>query len=97
MPPINQPGDKSAGTGPEPKTARVERVAPVIVNLGKAKKKRIKQLKKGDGKLMREVAEALLKVEQDMSAQLAGKTVVPIIVVVERKPDDMNWGWWPMR
>lgn len=97
MPPSNQSGEMKSG-GADEARGKVERVAPVVVNLGKAKRKRVKQLKRGEGKLMNDVAKALLKIEHEMHDQLAGKTIVPIVMIVEREADErMGPSWWPMR
>jgi len=56
-----------------------------IVDLGKAKRKKIKQLKQGCGPLIDDVAEALAEVEAKLGSDATGKVLVPIVVVVERK------------
>ncbi|MCG8467658.1 MAG: hypothetical protein MJB57_05525 [Gemmatimonadetes bacterium] len=57
---------------------------PILMDLGKAKRKRVKKLKQGRGPLIRKIGEALdehvamLEVPQDAH-------IVPVIVVVEKK------------
>ena len=58
---------------------------PVIVNLGKKTKKDIKKLKKGSGKMIDEVAEAMDEVRARLPEADKGKTLVPIVMFVERK------------
>ena len=56
--------------------------APLVVNLGKSTRKRIKKLKRGEGKLMRELQGTL----DDLKA--AGKIAAdaePVVFVVERR------------
>lgn len=56
-----------------------------MVDLGKAKPKAIKELKRGGGKLHQAVVEALGEIEFNLGDEAAGKTVLPVVVVVERK------------
>lgn len=59
--------------------------APVVVDLGKVRKKRIRQLKKGRGKLMDDVQEALAEVTEGLGQELKGKEIVPIVIVYRQK------------
>ena len=56
--------------------------APIVIDLGKKKRKQVKQLKKGEGKLVQTIDEVLAglraKGQVDANAQ-------PIIVVVEKR------------
>jgi len=54
-----------------------------IIDLGTAKSKDIRRLKRGRGPLALDVASVLSDVENTAAA--AGKTVLPVIVVVKRK------------
>lgn len=79
----------SAGTvaksGSEGRKAELEALPIHLVDLGKAKPKAIKELKKGGGKLHQAVLEALGEIEFNLGAEAAGKTLLPVVVVVERK------------
>jgi Family of unknown function (DUF6200) len=70
-------------TKPSPKT-----VAPLIVNLGKKRRKLVRQLLEGEGQLLDEVEDAIneLKASGAISA-----TAQPVIVVVRPKPKARNW------
>ena len=69
-----------------PKSAGSFEALPIhMVDLGKAKPKAIKELKRGGGKLHQAVVEALGEIEFNLGAEAAGKTVLPVVVVVERK------------
>jgi hypothetical protein len=59
---------------------------PIIINLGKQKRKRIKELMKGRGRLWFEVQEVIDEVGTMLSEDLDGKTIVPLILVYRRKP-----------
>jgi len=59
---------------------------PIIINLGKQKRKRIKNLLKGRGKLWFEVQDVIDEVGDLLSDELEGKTVVPLVLVYSKKP-----------
>ena len=59
--------------------------APVVVDLGKKRKKRIRQLKKGRGKLMGDVSDAVAEVVEGLGADLHGKEIVPVVIVYRQK------------
>ena len=64
--------------------------APIVVNLGKAKRKQIKRLKKGKGRLMEEIQ---LTVEMYKKEQAAvGREVVPIVFFCREKSRRVR-GW----
>lgn len=58
---------------------------PIIIDLGKQKKRRIKKLKRGEGKLWEEVIEVIDEVKAQLGEQVEGNTMVPIIMVYEKK------------
>ncbi len=63
----------------------VEITPPIVVDLGKQRPKRIKALERGRGKLMNEVTDVLAQVQISLGDEAEGKTLVPIIVLYERK------------
>jgi len=58
---------------------------PVVLDLGKTKKKLIRELKRGEGKLMEDVAEAVEAVRSNLSSEMDGKILVPVVIVYQRK------------
>ncbi len=62
-----------------------EIVAPIIVSLGKKKKKQIKRLKRGKGGTMDEVLDVIDQVQANLGEQAAGKILVPIVVIYRQK------------
>ena len=76
---IAQPADQS------PEAESVEVTAPIIVSLGKKKRKAIKQLKRGKGSVMTEVMDVIDQVQDTLGAQAEGKILVPVVVIYERK------------
>jgi hypothetical protein len=64
--------------------ADVNRNPPIVIDLGKQKKKRIKQLKRGRGRLVERVNEAVAQVRSALGAEAQGKEFVPVAVIVRR-------------
>jgi len=59
---------------------------PIILDLGKKKRKVIKALKRGRGRLVDEVAQTLQEVRMGLSPEEAqGKEFVPIVLIYRRK------------
>ena len=65
--------------------APAEVTAPIIVSLGKKKKKAIKSLKRGKGGTMDEVMDVIDQVQANLGAQAEGKILVPVVVLYQRK------------
>jgi endonuclease V-like protein UPF0215 family len=63
----------------------VEVTEPIIINLRKQPKKRIKKLLKGRGKLWVEVVEVIDEVRIMLGDEIEGKTILPIILVYGKK------------
>jgi hypothetical protein len=55
------------------------------VDLGKKKKKQIRNLKRGRGPLLEDVADVVEKVRASLAEQLAGKELVPVVIVYRQK------------
>lgn len=64
----------------------VQMVTPVVVDLGKVRRKHVKALKRGEGKLVDEVVDVLDDVVEEVGDELAGSTLVPVVLIYERKP-----------
>ena len=62
----------------------IEVVTPIIVDLGKTKRKKIKKLKRGEGPLMEEVLDVLDEVAEQLGDELEGKAVVPIVMIYKK-------------
>jgi hypothetical protein len=60
----------------------------VVVNLGSAKSKRIKELKRGTGTLVGKVKAAVQLVAADLGPDAEGKTLVPVVVVYKQRLSD---------
>jgi len=63
-----------------------ERVLPIVVDLGKKKKKEIKALKRGEGELAAEVQSAIADIKESLGAESASKELIPVVVVYKKKP-----------
>ena len=58
---------------------------PLVIDLGKVKKKRIKDLKAGRGPLLGEVHDAVEAVRRDLGAEAAGRELVPVVILYRPK------------
>ena len=63
-----------------------EQLSPIVIDVGKVRSKRIKQLREGKGPLVRNVEEALQTVRDQLKGHLAGKQLVPVVLVYRKKP-----------
>jgi hypothetical protein len=63
----------------------VDVTQPIIVDLGKQRSKRIKQLKRGRGKLWNEVVDVIEEVSAQLGDEVDGKTIVPVVMVYRKK------------
>ena len=72
----------------EPKTDQpeLEVIEPIVINLGKQKRKRIKKLLKGRGKLWREVDSVVDEVVELLGDEIEDKTILPLVLVYRKKP-----------
>ena len=63
-----------------------EVTAPVIVSLGKKKRKIIKRLKRGKGPAIEQVMDVLEQVQDQLGSQAEGKILVPVVIIYKEKP-----------
>jgi len=59
--------------------------SPVIVDLGSKSKKAIRKLKKGRGKLMDDVEDAIEQVRSNLPEGDRQKQIIPVLVIYRRK------------
>ena len=65
--------------------------APVVIDLGKRKRKMVKRLKKGKpGRLMNEIQDCL---EELQSSDVISDSAQPVIIVVREKKKRKRWAW----
>ena len=62
----------------------------MVVDLGKASRRRVKQLRKGGGKLMRAVEDAIAELRRSTDLPEHSQ---PLVVVVERKRRRRRFPW----
>jgi hypothetical protein len=86
MEPIKLKGDKSMDEEIKSDEKVVEVTEPIIINMGKQKRKRIKNLMKGRGRLWFEVEGVTEEVSTMLENELEGKTIVPLVLVYRRVP-----------
>ena len=59
---------------------------PVVVDLGKVRKKQIKALKQGRGPLLEELAGVIEEVRQGLGSEANGKTILPVVMLYRQRP-----------
>ena len=80
-PPAKKDSPASSGASPD----------PILIDLGKQSRKRTRRLRKGRGRLMRDVQECIDELRQE--GKISGEAQ-PVIVVVRqkrRKPSLLKW------
>jgi hypothetical protein len=63
---------------------------PVVIDLGKTKNSKIKDLKRGGGKLMAEIFEATNQVRATFGAAAETKEFIPIVLIYKKKSRRRN-------
>lgn len=69
-----------------PNHQSTDRQPPIVIDLGKVKRKKVKALKKAEGPLLEEVEAVLDELNANGTRELEGKTLVPVVVLYEKKP-----------
>lgn len=80
-------GSVATVSAKEKAAPEIDPLPPVVLDLGKTKKKFIRALKDGEGKLMDDVNHAVEAVRANLGAEVDGKVLVPIVIIYERKVD----------
>jgi hypothetical protein len=62
--------------------------SPMVIDLKKQSRKRIRQLRKGRGRLLRSVQDTISQLQE---ANEVGTSVQPVIVIVRQKPRRRRW------
>lgn len=76
---------KAKSTKSNDKQATMEVSQPIIVDLGKQKRKKLNEFKDGQGELWGEVLEVIDEVKDMLGEETQGKTLLPLILIYERK------------
>src|SRR5690348_6999796 len=71
-------------------------IAPVVVDLGKQNSKTLRALKNGEGPLMEDVARVLEDVRAK-SPELAGKELVPVVLIYRKRPKRKSSSMLPLQ
>jgi len=59
---------------------------PIVVDLGRIKGKVVRQFKEGRGELVCEIQEVLAETRKNLGPEVAGKELVPVVLVYRKKP-----------
>ena len=76
----------------------VPSATPIVIDLGKKKKKFIKDLKRGQGKLMAEVMAAINEVRIGLGEEANNQQVAPVVLIYKQKRKRRKGGrnmWFP--
>jgi hypothetical protein len=68
---------------------------PVVLDLGRTKRKLIRALKDGQGELMEEVSAAVEAVRSNLGAEVEGKVLTPVVIIYERRAPRRRTGFFP--
>jgi hypothetical protein len=60
-------------------------IAPIVIDLGRVSRKRIRALKEGNGVLVDEIAEVVDRIRAELGDDANGKQLVPVVVIYKRK------------
>ena len=63
----------------------IEHTAPIILDLGKKKKRALRDLQIGRGRLVEDVEQALEQVHTGLGEEAVGKQIVPIVLIYKTK------------
>ena len=66
-------------------SSELEVTPPMVVDLGKQRRSRIKDLKRGRGKLMDDVHNVVDRVVAEFGDQANGKQFIPVVIVFRKK------------
>jgi hypothetical protein len=69
----------------EDQTPKSETTTPILVDMGKVKKKDLKALKRGEGVLMENITDIIQEVRDNLGERAEGKVLVPVIITYEKK------------
>lgn len=58
---------------------------PIVVDLGKVRRKHAKALRSGQGKLVGEIQETLNQVREGLGQSVAGKRLFPVVILYKKK------------
>jgi hypothetical protein len=87
--------DGDAVPAPSPATTITK---PIVVDLGKQRRKAIAQLKGGEGPLPAEVADTVQHLVDELGDEAHGKIVIPVVVVYRKRRKRKRTGLarlWP--
>jgi hypothetical protein len=89
--------DATMAAPPAPETPTTARsIDPIVVDMGKKSRKQIKNLKRGKGRLVDDVAAVVDEVKANWGSNSAGKEFVPVVIVYRKKSKRGRGSWLPM-
>jgi putative transposon-encoded protein len=61
-------------------------LSPILIDLGKARRNRVSKLKRGKGRLLKKVEDAIEQTVKELGNDAKDKVVLPVVVIVEKRP-----------
>lgn len=62
-------------------------IPPIVLDMGKVSRKKIRELKKeGKGELLEDIGEAIEQVRAQLGPELASNSLLPVVLIYEKKP-----------
>jgi hypothetical protein len=74
-----------SATVAEVNSAKKKVIVPLIIDLGKIRSKKVKELKKGEGPYLEEVLPAINQIKAELHPEIEGKEIMPVIVLYQKK------------
>jgi hypothetical protein len=65
--------------------ATAEMAQPIIIDLGKQKPEKLRDLKEGEGELWDEVLEVIQEAKEMLGAEAQGKLLLPLVMIYEKR------------
>lgn len=82
----------ATGTSARSSPINDSEAVPIVIDLGKEKRGRLKALKRGRGKLAGEIASIVDEVRANLGEAAGGKQLVPLVLIYRRKRRRKNKG-----
>lgn len=79
-------------SGPPTEESTGQGLPAVVIDLGKVKRKSIRQLKEGQGKILQEVDDVVGMVREELAGELEGREILPVVVLYEKRSKKKD-GW----
>lgn len=77
--------DPSSAPATEDEAVTSEMTQPIIVDLGRQRSSKLKDLKEGEGELWEEALDVIQEIKDMLGKEAEGKVIMPVIMLYEKK------------